>query len=225
MGSIPGSGRSPAEGNGNPVQYSSLGNPMDRVAWRPTIHAVRVRHDWVTEQACVHQCNIDCARCSQNPKAPRYSVSPSFPKILIFTEVQTKCSMTLSYFNMIHFQMKWRRDISSTPSYWWVLRVTDYVAKRCTSRPESWSGPWQLPLQPGPQLFWDFQKACQSCTKRLLSENQRPFYKWAIQSLMMSDFRFTFNIFFNQLYKKEERRFLFNRTSHLYAQMKIHSWF
>ena len=45
MGSIPGSGRSPAEGNGNPVQYSSLGNPMDRVAWRPTIHAVRVRHD------------------------------------------------------------------------------------------------------------------------------------------------------------------------------------
>ena len=32
MGSIPGSGRSPGEGNGNPLQYSCLGNPMDRGA-------------------------------------------------------------------------------------------------------------------------------------------------------------------------------------------------
>ena len=35
-GSIPGSGRSPGEGNGNPLQYSCLGNPMDRGAWRAT---------------------------------------------------------------------------------------------------------------------------------------------------------------------------------------------
>ena len=33
MGSVPGSGRSPGEGNGNPLQYSCLGNPMDRGAW------------------------------------------------------------------------------------------------------------------------------------------------------------------------------------------------
>ena len=32
-GLIPGSGRSPGEGNGNPLQYSCLGNPMDRGAW------------------------------------------------------------------------------------------------------------------------------------------------------------------------------------------------
>ena len=32
-GSIPGSGRSPGEGNGSPLQYSCLGNPMDRGAW------------------------------------------------------------------------------------------------------------------------------------------------------------------------------------------------
>ena len=32
-GSIPGSGRSPGEGNGNPLQYSCLENPMDRGAW------------------------------------------------------------------------------------------------------------------------------------------------------------------------------------------------
>ena len=39
-GSIPGSGRSPGEGNGNPLQYSCLGNPMDRGACWSTVHGV-----------------------------------------------------------------------------------------------------------------------------------------------------------------------------------------
>ena len=39
-GSIPGSGRSPGEGNGNPLQYSCLENPMDREAWWATVHGV-----------------------------------------------------------------------------------------------------------------------------------------------------------------------------------------
>ena len=39
-GLIPGSGRSPGEGNGNPLQYSGLENSMDRGAWRATIHGV-----------------------------------------------------------------------------------------------------------------------------------------------------------------------------------------
>ena len=38
LGSIPGSGRSPGEGRGNPLQYSCLGNPMDREAWWATVH-------------------------------------------------------------------------------------------------------------------------------------------------------------------------------------------
>ena len=40
LGSIPGLGRSPGEGNGNPLQYSSLENPMDRGAWWATVHGV-----------------------------------------------------------------------------------------------------------------------------------------------------------------------------------------
>ena len=45
-GSIPGWGRSPGEGNGNPFQYSCLRNPMDRGASGATAHGVaRVRHD------------------------------------------------------------------------------------------------------------------------------------------------------------------------------------
>ena len=39
-GSIPGSGRFLREGNGNPLQYSFLGNPMDRGAWWATVHGV-----------------------------------------------------------------------------------------------------------------------------------------------------------------------------------------
>ena len=39
-GLIPGSGRSPGEGNGNPLQYSCLENPMDREAWQATVHRV-----------------------------------------------------------------------------------------------------------------------------------------------------------------------------------------
>ena len=39
-GSIPGSGRSPAGGNGNPFQYSCLKNPMDRGAWQAVVHGV-----------------------------------------------------------------------------------------------------------------------------------------------------------------------------------------
>ena len=40
-GSIPGLGRSPGEGNGNTLQYSCLENPMDRRAWRATVHRVK----------------------------------------------------------------------------------------------------------------------------------------------------------------------------------------
>ena len=40
IGSIPGLARSPGGGNGNPLQYSCLENPMDRGAWRATVHRV-----------------------------------------------------------------------------------------------------------------------------------------------------------------------------------------
>ena len=42
-GSVPGSGRSPEGGNGSPLQYSCLGNPMDRGAWWATVHVVLKR--------------------------------------------------------------------------------------------------------------------------------------------------------------------------------------
>ena len=45
MGLIPGLGRSPGGGNGNPLQYSCLENPMDRRAWQEKIHGVAKESD------------------------------------------------------------------------------------------------------------------------------------------------------------------------------------
>ena len=45
VGSIPGSGRTPGGGNGDPLQYPCLENPMDRGAWWATVRGKRVGHD------------------------------------------------------------------------------------------------------------------------------------------------------------------------------------
>ena len=51
-GLLPGSGRSPGEGNGNPVQYFCLGSPMNRGAWRAIVHEFtkELGHDLATKQ-------------------------------------------------------------------------------------------------------------------------------------------------------------------------------
>ena len=54
-GLIPGLGRSPGEGNGNPLQYSCLGKPMDRGAWRATARGVANSQ----MQLSVHVCNLN----------------------------------------------------------------------------------------------------------------------------------------------------------------------
>ena len=58
-GSIPGSGRSPGGGHGNPVQYSCLENPMDRGAWQVMVHRVAQRQTQLMQlsthtASCMH---------------------------------------------------------------------------------------------------------------------------------------------------------------------------
>ena len=56
-GLVPGSRRSPGEGNGNPLQYSFQRNAMDRKAWQATVHGVaRGRHDLVAKQQQQQYC-------------------------------------------------------------------------------------------------------------------------------------------------------------------------
>ena len=54
VGSIPGSARSPGEGNGNPLQCSCLGNNMDRKAWQATVHGVTKSQTQLSNWACMH---------------------------------------------------------------------------------------------------------------------------------------------------------------------------
>ena len=73
-GLIPGSGRSPGEGNGYPLQYSFLDNPMDRGALEglQSIGSQRNRHDWVTKH--VHQaqgCPNGCLGSSTRSQVER----------------------------------------------------------------------------------------------------------------------------------------------------------
>ena len=54
MGSVPGWGRSPRGGHGNPPQYSCLGNPKARGAWWPTVHGVTQSRPWPRDWAHTH---------------------------------------------------------------------------------------------------------------------------------------------------------------------------
>ena len=98
-GSIPGLGRSPGGGNGNPLQCSCLGTPMDRGAWRATVHGVEKEWD-VTERLNDNN-NVGIHGCRDSPgfslpplphtsrqPDPRIShpLWPPFPFCLLFLE-------------------------------------------------------------------------------------------------------------------------------------------
>ena len=58
LGSIPGLGRSPREGNGNPLQYSCLENPMDGGAWQATVHGVAKSRTQLSDFTFFHFPNV-----------------------------------------------------------------------------------------------------------------------------------------------------------------------
>ena len=74
MGLIPGSGRSPGGGHGNPLQYSCLENPVGRGAWQAAVHGVTQSQLWPKRLSThakhirKHQCQ-QCKRCSAMPSA------------------------------------------------------------------------------------------------------------------------------------------------------------
>ena len=61
-GSIPGLGRSSGVGNGTPLQYSCLENPMDKGAWRATIPRVAKSQTWLSDWACTHSSIITISK-------------------------------------------------------------------------------------------------------------------------------------------------------------------
>ena len=59
LGLIPGLGRSPGEGNSNPLQYSCLENPMDRGAWKATVHGGHKELDTTERLTYNHLLNVN----------------------------------------------------------------------------------------------------------------------------------------------------------------------
>ena len=78
LDSIPGSGSSPGEGNCYPVQYSCLGNPMHRGAWRATVHGVTKSWTQMSDWACTaitYICNSDRGTRCKMPEVEDTSVT------------------------------------------------------------------------------------------------------------------------------------------------------
>ena len=81
-GSVPGSGRSPGEGNGNPLQSSCLEKPMDGGAWRATVHGVA--ESGTTEQLILLTFHIRLDTCQ---KVWVFFVASSFAGIVQFSYI------------------------------------------------------------------------------------------------------------------------------------------
>ena len=87
-GSIPGSGRSPGEENGYPLQYSCLGNPMDRGAWQATVHVVSECGTRLSNFHCT------CLQITQDPCLNTFSASTSFQE---FSRMTMPLKMKISH--------------------------------------------------------------------------------------------------------------------------------
>ena len=139
LGSIPGLGRSSGEGNGNPLQYSYLENPMDGGAWWATVHGLqRVGHDWATWRS------FSLSRC-----LPQHEVDPAgeggpetifgfvhTPCGVWFTEACTNCTVEDIWMVLVMGVSLgyWTAQACIVPSWLWVLflRSLKCIVKDCS---------------------------------------------------------------------------------------------
>ena len=95
-GSIPGSGRSPGGGNGNPLQYSCLENPMARGAWRATVHGIAESDmtAWLSRQTLlIHLCALQGEGL--------LLVLPSFPSALPTILLETLWFLSQAFLDLV----------------------------------------------------------------------------------------------------------------------------
>ena len=124
--SIPGSGRSPGEGNGNPLQYSCLGNPKDRGAWSATVHGVaKIRHNFATKQYHENDRSLPLIQKYSNgptshkgtgkyPKPRGRRARDSHSEVLMVTTAKIKNSKTI---NSKHLYGSYTSSILQVPHW------------------------------------------------------------------------------------------------------------
>ena len=103
VGLILGSGRSPGKGNGNPLQYSSLGNPMDRSAWWATVHRITKGQTWLkwlNTYVCTtvrltpilrRVLNTHCVKFSFNKQSPSAHSIPELDECFLVWKAWPSC--------------------------------------------------------------------------------------------------------------------------------------
>ena len=93
--SIPGLGRSPGGGNGKPLQYPCLGNPMDRGAWGTTVHGLSRSQtrlsDWTHTLTCMPWGQVSCAFSGLHTFAQLFSL----PGMLSHPQIHLSCTSIL----------------------------------------------------------------------------------------------------------------------------------
>ena len=101
-GLIPESGRSPGGGHKNPLQYSYLENPMDRGAWRATVHRVAKSWTRLSNWACTHNFSLDPflegLKLQRKSGKSELTVARPADKIGIWAEDWIKVSVTLLWY-------------------------------------------------------------------------------------------------------------------------------
>ena len=102
-GSIPGLGRSPGEGNGNPLQYSCLENSMDGGAWWAIVHGVTKSRTQLSNFT-------ETSHCSNSPCVPRTSMVTQMVKCLP--------AMQETQVQSLGWEDPWRRERLPTPVFW-----------------------------------------------------------------------------------------------------------
>ena len=127
MGLIPGSGRSPGEANGNLLQYSCLGNPMDRGAWWATIH--RVTKSWTRLSTLMptytYLLHVWCfiLSCTTGKDLFFCQVLLTYPLPYLFQSVYAHCYFHVQVFLPFFFSFAPKRLLSRSPKLWLLMTL------------------------------------------------------------------------------------------------------
>ena len=145
VGSVPGSRGSPGEGDGNPLQYSCLGNPMDRGAGRlQSTGSQRVRHDWATNQQ-QHSGGTD-TKSPSPPSECDHCFSVSFMNLIIASWHQAVCPVTRSF---IHGGegYRFRKHRGGVGRDWPLCSAPPWLLHRASSPAVHWQHGWPSSTQ------------------------------------------------------------------------------
>ena len=145
--SISGLVKSPGEGNGNPLQYSFLENPMDRGAWWVTVHRVAKSQTWLRP--------LGTHTCREREDFTSLSLSPFFKKNLFLIERQLFCNIVLV--SAIH-QYESTIGLHKSPPSWPSLLPPHRTPLGCYEVPV-WA-PWVIQQIPPGCLFYIWWCMC-----------------------------------------------------------------